>query len=755
MRKITKTLLILSLLLAGVGGTNSVKAEKFVSLGSVLTLAEAEAASTSGTGVAIVYNNSKLFANNTGGDPAMSLVDVSKATRGYMFKLSKRVVEAEVQYYRIQCYNPNSTLVAAGDAAGAYGNNILSPVSWGSVWASTIKSEEWDGRDDFEFGAQWCFESDGAGGYYIKTRAVGSEKPYLSSSGNMTNEAGKASYKFYSLVEIAPYTLKWTPNAGTYRATIPLSESYICTTGDVSINYSTGEVTNTGSGTLIIYLNNENLVGATGYNLKTAGDGLLGSSLDITDAVNGEVGGIYSSRNSWHIAGDGSRKDKIGAVKAFTYNFSGGNGSQTITSIYFDADLLVAQTATKDLTSMPYGEWTAPASTLGTYISDDAYKTNNIGSTTNGVIFGHENNGDKCKYVDLTHCSKMTFTGSSANGGIRFFYNWDGTNDVKPIEIINDFPTSDGIYVFDIDAFKKAKGITFFHLIGIKSLNSGNVSISSVTVDEYTNVISGSGIDRTKSYLENPYITSIDAMGVTAATSLPTANPNCLIVANDGMVTNTKNVIVSGTCANLVLTDGYPFKAPADFTATAASYSTTINAEAGAGTLCLPFEATIPGGVEAWTLAYTSGDAAVATPVSTTIPANTPVLLNGSGSKTFSGSGAVSASATNVSGALTGVFAAATVPVNSYVLQKQDAKVGFFKVTGAKPINPFRAYLTAETPAPGLSIIFPEDNDVTGISEIEKMRNADNVTIFDLQGRKVAQPQKGLYIANGKKVIFK
>lgn len=762
MRKITKSLLTLALLMLAVGGANSVKAEKFVSLGSVLTLAEAEAASTSGTGVAIVYDNSKLFANATGGSPTMSLVDVSKATRGYMFKLSKKVVADEVQYYRIQCYNPNSTLIAAGEDAGAYGGNILSTVSWGDAWASTVdaerESEEWDGRD-FKFGAQWCFESDGAGGYYIKTRSVGSEKPYLSSSGNMTNEAGKASYKFYSLVEIAPYTLKWTPNAGTYRATIPLSESYIRTIGDVSINYSTGEVTNTGSGKLIIYLNNENLVGATGYNLKTAGDGLLGSSLDITDAVNGEVGGIYTSRNSWYIAGDGSRKDKIGAIKAFTYNFSGGAGSQTITSIYFDADLLVAQTATKNLTSMPYGEWTAPASTLGTYISDDAYKTNNIGSTTNGVIFGHENNSDKCKYVDLTYCSKMTFTGSSANGGIRFFYNWDGTNDVKPIEIINDFPTTNGTYVFDIDAFKKAKGITFFHLIGIKSLNSGNVSISSVTVDEYTNVISGSGINKAKDYLLNPYITSIDATGVTAATALSAANPNCLISANAGKITNANNVIVSGTCANLELTDGYPFKAPADFTATSASYTTTINTTAKAGTLCLPFAATIPVGVEAWTLNYTAGKEAVkATEVTTTIPANTPVLLNGNGSADFTGSSVdIDADATNVSGALTGVFNATTVPENSYVLQNGTNGIGFYKVKSDNIVaNPFRAYLTADgLGAPSLRIIFPEDGDVTGISEIEKMKNAENVTIFDLQGRKVAQPQKGLYIVNGKKIIFK
>ena len=204
-------------------------------------------------------------------------------------------------------------------------------------------------------------------------------------------------------------------------------------------------------------------------------------------------------------------------------------------------------------------------------------------------------------------------------------------------------------------------------------------------------------------------VTALSGSGLT----YDAVNPNCLFIANAGQLTNTKNVIVNGVCDNLVLTDGYPFKAPDDFTATAASYTTTINASAGAGTLCLPFAATIPGGVEAWTLTYTSGDAATATPVATTIPANTPVLLNGSGDQTFTGaSAAVSASATNKAGALTGVFAAATVPVNSYVLQKQSEKVGFFKVTGDEILfNPFHAYLIKLTPAPRLRIIFP-DNDV-------------------------------------------
>lgn len=50
------------------------------------------------------------------------------------------------------------------------------------------------------------------------------------------------------------------------------------------------------------------------------------------------------------------------------------------------------------------------------------------------------------------------------------------------------------------------------------------------------------------------------------------------------------------------------------------------------------------------------------------------------------------------------------------------------------------------------------DGDVTdvatGISNV-KAENGNNVVIFDLQGRRVAAPAKGLYIANGKKVVIK
>jgi hypothetical protein len=55
--------------------------------------------------------------------------------------------------------------------------------------------------------------------------------------------------------------------------------------------------------------------------------------------------------------------------------------------------------------------------------------------------------------------------------------------------------------------------------------------------------------------------------------------------------------------------------------------------------------------------------------------------------------------------------------------------------------------------APNLTLDL--NGEVTGISEIKTMRNAENEIFFDLQGRKVAQPAKGLYIQNGRKVILK
>ena len=542
-------------------------------------------------------------------------------------------------------------------------------------------------------------------------------------------------------VELVPYTLVYSEG----KAIIPISESHIRTTGNVSINYSTGEVTNAGSGSLIIYLNNEDLVGATLYHADT--EGSLDPTLQVTDAVNGEVGGIYTSRYNWSISTDGSRKDKVGAVTALKYDFST-TGNMTFKSIYILADQLIAETMQKDLTSMPYGRWTAPANSISKYVAVDSYKTNNIdGAAHDDVLYGHDGNGDAYKYVDLTNCSKVIFSGFSSNGVIRLFYNWSGTDADKPIEIINDFPKTDGTYVFDIDAFKKAKGITFFHLNGIKS-QWAPVTLSEVKVEEYTNEITGSGINRAKNYLANPYITTIDATGLTnsSAIELTSANPNCLFVANAGKLSNDKNVVVDGTCANLVLTDGKPFALPTSVTATAASYTRTMPNTFGS--ICLPFAVSSDESVQFYTTNGVSGGALVLNEVNS-IAAGTPAIVFAEGkSLSIEGSGTLAvAGEADGDVKLTGSYTEQVINVtedaskNYYGIANNE----FTKATNTLTVKPFRAYLTTPASSPAKLRLGLADDEASAISVLTA-EDATVKAIYNAAGAKQQRLQKGLNI---------
>ena len=80
---------------------------------------------------------------------------------------------------------------------------------------------------------------------------------------------------------------------------------------------------------------------------------------------------------------------------------------------------------------------------------------------------------------------------------------------------------------------------------------------------------------------------------------------------------------------------------------------------------------------------------------------------------------------------------------------KPDGKVYFPGATSGQ-LKGMRAFFRMPANAPATLLI---DGDMTGISQIENGElRIDNV--YDLQGRKVAHPTKGLYIVNGKKLII-
>jgi hypothetical protein len=94
------------------------------------------------------------------------------------------------------------------------------------------------------------------------------------------------------------------------------------------------------------------------------------------------------------------------------------------------------------------------------------------------------------------------------------------------------------------------------------------------------------------------------------------------------------------------------------------------------------------------------------------------------------------------------------------ILNNVGGNIGFYFANG-QTVATNRAYLhiaTSLAPAAGSRMVMVFGDETTGI--IDATRLNDNVemindNVYDLQGRKVAQPTKGLYIVNGKKVVIK
>ena len=78
-----------------------------------------------------------------------------------------------------------------------------------------------------------------------------------------------------------------------------------------------------------------------------------------------------------------------------------------------------------------------------------------------------------------------------------------------------------------------------------------------------------------------------------------------------------------------------------------------------------------------------------------------------------------------------------------------------FKAANGQNVASTKAYLqlTSQVPAGARALIFNDDEDVAGITSAALSQAKEQV--YDLQGRSVAQPTKGFYIVNGKKVIMK
>ena len=280
---------------------------------------------------------------------------------------------------------------------------------------------------------------------------------------------------------------------------------------------------------------------------------------------------------------------------------------------------------------------------------------------------------------------------------------------------------------------------------------------------------------------------ALDVSQVSSVTSVtPNSNPNTLYFVGSSVPSGLtgKNVVQNGTCATLTLTDGNGFYSPVDFTATKATYTRQFTQAAtgtgGWSTIVVPFNvSTVKQGSKVidwfhsgsdtgknfWLKQFSSdGVGSVNFSYATALNANTPYIIavpgNSYGAEwnltnkdiTFEGSGVVNASS-NISVSKTNyefIGMLAGKSVTGYMLNAEGSQ---FKNTTAT-VNPFRAYFKSVGSSSLGSLAIGSDDDVTGIKTIGNLPQTMD-DYYNLQGRKVVTPTKGLYIVGGKKVVVK
>ena len=223
----------------------------------------------------------------------------------------------------------------------------------------------------------------------------------------------------------------------------------------------------------------------------------------------------------------------------------------------------------------------------------------------------------------------------------------------------------------------------------------------------------------------------------------------------------------------------YGFYADGDNLKLTQAYTLSIGT-AGAATLVLPFESTIPttpSGLKCYKLTYTSGDDIVATAEESTLGANKPVLVMGTASTSYkfvstatSGDAATGSGQTSAYGNMYGNYDASwTVPVQTdskynYILQNKASGLGFYKVVESQnTLSPNRAYLSvshtdAMLTRGFLGIRFGGNiTDIQAVENGETGFNDDDAPVYNMSGMLMqgGNLPKGIYVKKGKKFVVK
>ena len=173
-----------------------------------------------------------------------------------------------------------------------------------------------------------------------------------------------------------------------------------------------------------------------------------------------------------------------------------------------------------------------------------------------------------------------------------------------------------------------------------------------------------------------------------------------------------------------------------------------------ASTSALDFLDADADGVEysAWQITGVTNNEIAFSQITSSIAAGKGILLKGTPNATINLNILPVGGAALSSNKLTGITTATAIEADTYygLSGNKFVKVNAGTVKAGKALLPAN-----EIPSTARELQFVFEDETTAIRGIENGQLRMENSFFDLQGRKIAKPTKGLYIKNGKKVVLK
>ncbi len=183
------------------------------------------------------------------------------------------------------------------------------------------------------------------------------------------------------------------------------------------------------------------------------------------------------------------------------------------------------------------------------------------------------------------------------------------------------------------------------------------------------------------------------------------------------------------------------------------SYEFTVG-EAKWATLVSAYDVTLPDEFKAYVVTDVEENAITLEQVTTALKGGVPYLINApetQGTYEMNQTTEAPEPTTNLLRISDAETEGTSESSNVYVLANKEEGVGFYRWTGGL-LGAGRVYLPGDASA--LSNFLGFDDETTGIHSVDSLPFTVD-SYYDLSGRRVEKPTKGIYIVNGKKVIIK